>query len=240
MNEPKTIPLTKGMVTLVSPEDYEALSQYNWHVTSGGYAARNRADGQYIYMHREINRTPDGFETDHRDGDRLRNTRENLRTATHLQNGRNQLKQSVPRSSTFKGVSFRPSRSQKDGRAGCWQAYLKVVGKKKTLGNFKTELDGAFAYNIAAKEHYGEFAALNQLPLDYLASHDKPEIFCGRNHSRFRGVTFHKAMNKWAAYGGTGSARVMSFHATEQEAGHAYNNLAKSLYGDKARLNVIT
>jgi hypothetical protein len=59
------------LVALVSDEDYEWLSQWNWSAVStqrrnGGYAMRtDNRSGKTILMHREILNAPEGIEVDH-------------------------------------------------------------------------------------------------------------------------------------------------------------------------------
>lgn len=72
-----TILLTKGFSAIVDDDDYEFLSQWKWHWT-GGYAVRNTAGSngrkqKRLHMHRIINKTPDGSQTDHINGDTLDN-----------------------------------------------------------------------------------------------------------------------------------------------------------------------
>lgn len=56
-------------------------------------------------------------------------------------------------SSGFKGVSK---------RAGKWRAYITVGGRFISLGSFTTVREAARAYDAAAREHFGEFAATNE------------------------------------------------------------------------------
>jgi hypothetical protein len=47
-------------------------------------------------------------------------------------------------------------------RAGKWRAYLTVDGKFISLGSFGTAREAARAYDVAAREQFGEFAATNE------------------------------------------------------------------------------
>jgi AP2 domain len=91
--------------------------------------------------------------TDHKDRDGLNNLRSNLRAATNQQNTANSQKRPGG-SSIFKGVSWCP-------RDRNWAARIVVNGDDKFLGKFTEELDAARAYDVAAKETFGEFARLN-------------------------------------------------------------------------------
>lgn len=98
---------------------------------------------------------------DHRDGNRLNNTRANLRIATPLENSRNRP---VFRNNKagFKGVF--PTRGTKAN----WSAVIYVNKKQIYLGSFKTKEDAARAYDSKAVEAFGEFARLN-FPAESLA-----------------------------------------------------------------------
>jgi len=152
----KKIPVTGGLLALVDDEDYPTLSLLKWHKQPGAntwYAATNvlQGDGKYskVLMHRMINKTPAGFDTDHRDGNGLNNTRLNLRTATRTQNQRNR---SPNRRSTsrHKGVYWLKDRSR-------WHASITINGRLHHLGNFVNEVDAAKAYAERAAKEYGEF-----------------------------------------------------------------------------------
>ncbi len=158
----KEIPLTKGQVALVDDEDYEALAKFKWHAhkfSQTWCAARNvRGDDgvkRIVLMHRVIMGAPPGADVDHRNHNGCDNRRENLRVCTRQQNLRNQRKR-AGKSSRLKGVSL-------CGQTGRWAAALKVGTKKVWLGRFKTEADAGAAYDRAAREHFGEFACLNEV-----------------------------------------------------------------------------
>lgn len=75
-----------------------------------------------------------------------------LRFATARQNAYNIGPQ--PGGSQFKGVSWHKG-------AGKWQASIRYLGKSRGLGVFTDEVEAAKAYDVAAREAFGEFAYLN-------------------------------------------------------------------------------
>lgn len=157
----KKIELTQGKFTIVDDEDFEELNKHKWHY-AGGYARRNKrlenGKRKIVFMHRELMETPEGFETDHINGDRLDNRRSNLRIVTKEENQRNtKARKGVSR---FKGVSYYKTKRHK---TGYWIARIQVDGKVKKLGYFKSEIEAAKAYNRAALKHYGEYARINEV-----------------------------------------------------------------------------
>lgn len=159
----KEISLTKGYVALVDDEDYEELSKHKWRVCKmrGGPKAqrqsRRDASGKRtsVYMHRQITNAPPGLVVDHLNHDTLDNQRANLRVCTCAQNGANMRKR-PGLSSRFKGVSWY-------ALCGKWRASITVNGRFKHLSLFDDEVEAARAYNRAAREHFKEFALLNDV-----------------------------------------------------------------------------
>jgi len=156
----KKIKLTKNKFALVDDEDFEYLDRWKWRFTSKGYAARSqrigpRVEGKQktIYMHRIVNQTPIGHETDHHNGNRLDNQKSNLRPCTRSQNRMNSDKRASC-TSKYKGVSWKKQDS-------IWVAQVKVNGLRKHIGYFCSERLAAQAYDSAAIKYYGEFARLN-------------------------------------------------------------------------------
>jgi hypothetical protein len=95
----REIKLTKGMVALISDEDYDRVSALKWCVSQEGrngakfYAIRGRrVDGKWkkIRMHHFIlgvtSDTLGEYVVDHIDGDGLNNQRENLQVITRVEN----------------------------------------------------------------------------------------------------------------------------------------------------------
>ena len=111
-----TIALGDGYYAYVDAADYEWLSQFHWHLDNG-YAIR-REGRKTIYMHREIMKAPKGMIVDHKNGNKLDNTPDNLRVGTRQENLRNAGKR-IGTTSRFKGVS------RKKGR-DVWAAYIGI------------------------------------------------------------------------------------------------------------------
>lgn len=159
----KKIPLTQGKYALVDDTDYELLKQHTWFVHKGlysHYAVRNEKDDigkfRFVWMHREIMQTPDGFLTDHIDGNGLNNQRTNLRVCTAQQNQHNRAPHKNC-SSKYKGVSWKNSGKK-------WVVRIHHNYQSKHVGVFADEIEAARAYDKAAKEAFGEFARLNFPP----------------------------------------------------------------------------
>ena len=109
----KKIKLSQGKFSIVDSRDYEHLSQWKWCFHHTGYAVRvekikkpcGKRTGQMIFLHREVSKTPKGLYTDHINGDKLDNRKENLRHATKKQSSRNTAPHKKS-SSRYKGVVF--------------------------------------------------------------------------------------------------------------------------------------
>lgn len=142
------------LVTIVDYEDYEWLSVYRWRLQPGHgspyIGTTTGTKGKILLMHRLIMGATDGSYVDHRDRDTLNNRRENLRFCTASQNQGNSI---VPLgASGYRGVSQAKNR---------WFACIKRFGKRVYLGSFATPEEAAHAYDLAALDHWGEFARLN-------------------------------------------------------------------------------
>jgi hypothetical protein len=153
----KELELTQGKVAIVDDSDFEHLNQWKWYCSSKGYAVRNiPVNGKQTLqlMHAVIINTPPGMQTDHINGDRLDNRKENLRICTCSENQWNQHK--VRGESKYKGVSYHKRHNK-------WYAQIRINGKRIYIGVFKDEIDAAKAYNEAATRYFGEFAKINEM-----------------------------------------------------------------------------
>lgn len=146
--------LTRGLSALVDEADYTCVSQFEWYAHWNGYTyyAARGAGGNRVYLHRFILGAEKGVQVDHEDLDGLNCTRLNLRIATQSQNNANRRKQSGKASSRFKGVWARGTK---------WGAQIKHNRTQIRLGCFSLEEDAARAYDVKARELYGEFALCN-------------------------------------------------------------------------------
>lgn len=101
----------------------------------------------WLYMHGTM---PEGTEIDHRDGDGLNNRIDNLRCATHAQNGHNT---GLRRNNTsgVKGVSWVPGR-------GKWVAMITEGGKQRSLGRYDTFEEAIEVRRTAEAAYHGDYA----------------------------------------------------------------------------------
>lgn len=152
-----------GKFALVDDEDYEELRRYKWNFAPNGYAVRDiRINGirTKTSMHRDVNKTIAGLLTDHINGNKLDNRRENLRSCTAGQNICNSKKRNGS-TYKYKGV-YKDIRKTKT----YWRARINIDGKQ-IFYPAKDELDAALKYNQLALKHYGKFARLNVIKNDF-------------------------------------------------------------------------
>lgn len=145
------------LFALVDDEDFEALIDYRWRSNSKGYAIRSHSvDGKEIIvaMHREIMQPPTGLVVDHIDGNRLNNTRANLRIITQQQNLMNR-RVFKNNSTGFKGVTF---------QHGKWHARIEKDGQAIHLGFHDDLKTAALVYDCAASMLFGADYVWRNLP----------------------------------------------------------------------------
>jgi len=146
-----------NVFAMVDDADFDALSRWKWSAEkrSGTFYAIRSVPGKNgkrttIRMHRQI--VGDGIEVDHADGNGLNNQRANLRACSTAQNQQNRKR--ARGTSQYKGVLW-------DRFHDCWKAKIIVNGERIHLGSFESEEVAARRYDLAAKEHFGEFTHLN-------------------------------------------------------------------------------
>lgn len=144
----------KNLSTLISTQDFPKIANTTtWTVEPRGYTtyARGKVNGVPMYLHRALMLPPVGLDVDHVDGNGLNNTRRNLRVCSRREN----LQNLRGRSNKFgaKGVYASHER---------FAARIKFNGVYKYLGAFSTVKEAAAAYDRAALELFGVFAATNE------------------------------------------------------------------------------
>ncbi len=141
---------------VVDDEDFEFVNQWKWNYHRKGYAIRTDRSSKKrtVYMHKEIAVRAGicrrELQADHKNGNKLDNTRSNLREATNQMNQANVSRQKN-NSTGFKGVSFKKSLQK-------WVARIGVNRTRIHLGYFSTPEEASEAYTKAAILHFGEFA----------------------------------------------------------------------------------
>ena len=125
---------------VVDKENFEWLNQWKWRTHSKGYAIRmagGRKNAHVIYMHRLINDTPDGLETDHINQNKLDNRKDNLRSVTRTQNKFN-TGLWCKNTSGYKGVTWNKQVSK-------WQSQIGLNNKNIVLGYFNDIKEASLA-----------------------------------------------------------------------------------------------
>ena len=146
-----------NLYCLVDNEDFERLSKYSWYLNHKGYAQRSRKyvggvpDSLPILMHNMVLEKEEGLTTDHINGDKLDNQKQNLRHITNKDNIRRR-----GGNKRYTGVYTRKLKSSVR-----YQSYIRVDGKLIFIGYFDTQEEAARAYNKKAKEYHGEYAYQN-------------------------------------------------------------------------------
>lgn len=160
----RSIPLTRGLIALVSPEDHPLVSQFKWYAMKANgkfYAVRkspmvNGGKRQQILLHRFLLGLEYG---DPRQGDHvdnaatLDNRRSNIRIATHAENTWNASRRKSNRLG-LKGVSV----DRKASKNHRYRARITVNGTGILIGAYATPEEAHQKYCEAAFKHFGKFA----------------------------------------------------------------------------------
>jgi hypothetical protein len=141
---------------LLDDEDAAAMLAIALVVDRRGYMSvrgSNRKGGVRRFVHSLIMGTPPGMHTDHVNGNKLDNRRENLRVCTPAQNLRNRKPRKSTRSG-YKGVQWSSAHKS-------WRAIIRADGRVYSCGRSTDPIKAAKKYDRKARELHGEYARPN-------------------------------------------------------------------------------
>jgi hypothetical protein len=146
---------------MIDKEDLPVALSYSWifskknYLVSTIYDEFSKSRQKLIFFHRLITNCPKNSFVDHINGNKLDNRKMNLRICSNTENARN----AKPNNDKItKGVTFRKNHTKK-----IWRARIRVNNKVIHLGDYECLIEAQRAYNIAAIEHFGEFACVVNL-----------------------------------------------------------------------------
>lgn len=142
-------------VTTVDDDDYVLLSSFAWR-TDSGYALTGSGKNR-LFMHRAVLWPPNGFVVDHIDGNKLNNTRQNLRVCRPHENSRNRRKSRIG-SSGYHGVTHYKANGLKKWGAELYYRSEEGHRVHKHFGFFKTRKEAHMAYVNGSRCVFGEYS----------------------------------------------------------------------------------
>lgn len=160
---------------------------------------------------------------DHIDGDGLNNRWSNLRECTPKENALNKRAGTLNKTG-YLGVHQVSS--------GLFVAQIAGHGERKQHLLPYQRLLNAKARDDEAKKLHGEFAYLNKVSDEAIGTRRK--IRSDKRSSKFRGVFYRPHIRRFAA---AIKGRHLGYFDVEEDAAHAYDKAARSLYGEKAVVN---
>lgn len=134
------IPLSRGKFSIVDTE-MKHLENYRWtyrKYAGGEYAVRNIPECNNLFLHHAVVGRPlKGLVVDHINGNGLDNRLSNLRIVTRRENTHNQKRHREK--GKIVGACWDKSKKR-------WVSCIRINGKQKFLGRFKTEKEAGDAY----------------------------------------------------------------------------------------------
>lgn len=147
---------TNGFSFFIDKSDVPLVKTKKWHVAKSQMGVQSVIASDRTYLHHLLLGNHKGMEVDHIDGNRMNNSRENLRVCTHQQN---QCNQPLQRNNTsgVAGVRYYSARKK-------FVARIKVSQLDLHLGYYPTLLEATQARNEGMRLMFGEYARQNDVP----------------------------------------------------------------------------
>jgi hypothetical protein len=140
-------------VVIVDDHNFGVLSKFRWYALGrDGHIYRMVKQGLWESLPNTIFGKPGMY--DHKDLNQLNNLESNLRPSNYSLNNANRTKIRFKCTSKYKGVTWHKRIRQ-------WQSRVGFNKKRLHLGYFDVEHKAAVAYDVKAKELFGEHSRLN-------------------------------------------------------------------------------
>lgn len=144
--------LVRTKNVLLDKQDLDIYGFYPAQIVDPGYVIIYYGSPvKRHYLHKLI--LPGDYLVDHKDRNKLNNTRDNLRVSSFTLNMMNS-ELSILNTSGYKGVTW-------DKRIKRWRASITYNKRLLYLGSYVNIIDAAKAYNKAAIKYFGELAWIN-------------------------------------------------------------------------------
>jgi hypothetical protein len=213
---------------LISPESVENIRKYKWRKMDDYY--KSTIDGKEKMLHRFLLNAKDEDIVDHINNNTKDNRFENLRISNSSNNAHNRTKKEGA-ASKYHGVFY-------NKQSNMWFSYIRKDGKVYRLSSYKEEIKAAIAYNIKAKELYGDFAKLNDIHVDIFNKYEaevreKIQNCKKTSTSGYKGIIWNKEKDKWhVSITKDKKYNFIGYFADLRQAIIAYNTTVIELYGE--------